>query len=338
MKIRRFFNILAAGLSGAVIAGTAIAAPANGLTASAETVDALGWIGPYLPVWAGMPVAAAGAHDLVNDRSGDAGRILNGRDVTNFYKPMDLQFEAASAFAMEMPGQGHLCAITLYPVYFEARNYAEIMTYIPLDDHALDGQTGRDWNALILAHEAGHCRDKLEGKSYPRHSIMTEASPDQFALNSVYDSMRSGAPFNPVTMESFRAARLISAFTRVCYRGMHAVTHMTGSALSIPTPDRPAPSARTIDTHMLHPVYDKILAQSTAYTGPRIVGRERMCRLINDMPRTFYDIVKNIADNGTFPADSVQQAIVQGFVESVQSHARQYFQLDEAPPPARPRF
>ena len=316
--------------------------------ASQDTKNALGWVAPVLPQWAGMPVLIASGQDLkglaqesvttrisfngfsykeeTNSRFSD----LRDKRITPFLNNEQFSLDWAAASYNELKtrqGYVHICSISMFPIHYTAQDYASALAFVPIDKEALAGQTAHDWSAMIQGHEAGHCADMHSGALYMMSDLEKEISADQHALDNVYAAYRAGKPFNPATFESWKAVRTIGSFARLCETQRNGIDHATAIALHIPGGTQgDEPAHDTLGRYDLYPVYKEVLKRLGSSPADSEVN-EQICTLVHDRPDTLYQTVDAIVKSGAFAPDSLQTRLMSAFLDAAGKYARAYFKL-----------
>jgi hypothetical protein len=302
--------------------------------ASDETRESLGWIVPRLGEWAGMNVVVLGASDLPRNPAPALIVQLAGRGYTSHVYTQNIAREWASATVRKLQpetnGPEPLCVISTFPPDYTAHDFASRLTFIPLDRNALAGQTGRDWNAIIMGHETRHCNDLATGAYSKMSPLQGEVVADQQGLNDAF-ALHKEYKINPAVFDSWVAMRSIGTFTRLCERTMHGVHHATAAALHVPHAGNPAPFSGPLEPHDITPVYTEIIRRAGLAQDPA-PENEKICRLTQNEPAKLYGIMQAMLADQTFEAGSLQQQMISGFLSAVGRYARTHFHLG----PARP--
>lgn len=322
------------------------------LYASEATRENLGWIADKLPEWAGMPVIVAGTEDVAalkqaittaiktaNRKNLDAAAVLQSADP-DFTDPIAAKvvlsgrFNKAWASALTWPiafqGQKrqNVCTIALFPRDYTAQDYASALVFFPVDKKALAGESARDWNAIIMAHESGHCTDMTNGHLASMTTLMGEVSADQQGMDRVFKAYEDAEPVNVKVLDSWKAIRTIGSVTRLCEEGRNGEDHATGMAIHVPSAKEKAPHHDEIITLELVPLYEAIVAKAGSFPAKLADYREKVCHLVQKEPHKLYTVMQELESEQPFPPGSKRQRLVTAWLDAVQKYGRRHFGLD----------
>jgi hypothetical protein len=235
---------------------------------------------------------------------------------------------------------------------------------LPADNISMPG-TARDWQALILSHEADHCstiaRERTAGKTnLLENTLALEIVADQAALNMTRTEHALGNITSPDIARAFADVRAIGAIIRgdvyhttspaIDPHGDHLImqprsdgmTSLLSDAAKTPPDNQQSslsvledimarieaqrPDTHTISTMDIFGLHQKIFDFLTKEAGMISTDSLMMGNLMHEDPALVFETVRFLSARGDFEDNPAQQRLADQFIASADRIAPHIFE------------
>lgn len=290
------------------------------LYASENTRDALGWLADSLPEWAGMDVLAIEQNDIkLSSYERDREKVLqafhhfaepiDGFPFNRFYQDWDviaIAQQAKAAVPHGYPVSAHrmeerdVCVIIL-PSLKETDARMLASRIVGIDYHKIENLPGsaKDWQTLIIAHEARHCRHDPE--KHENAILNQEYEADRQGINTYLESANNNLLPGGVP-EALISLRAVASFL-TSHNG-----HATSALLTRAGGGSTEEAAAYIDA------LTKARTKIEAAAGPE-----------NNKPRHLYRIAEKLYIDGAFDDNPIGKTYIRQFLDGARKYFPAYF-------------
>lgn len=232
------------------------------------------------------------------------------------------QNEAASALSLTDANgnKKSFCFITLPPPNLSAIDFVDRLSEFPRGKFSRVSGEGMEWLALILAHEASHCRHRPDGlpeQITTDDLIVDETYADISGMNIYAGLAKEGRIKTPSLPDDMLAIRAIRTFLG------RDISHSTSAGVFL---ERKSKQRRVTFFDDIFPMYHKIDEYIEKKHG---IDYSFVGKFTLENPGVLYDAVAALETQGVFRDYPVERIFVSQFLEAAQKYAPEYFGIEK---------